>query len=199
MFSDAGMPRTAVLSGIALVACFTATWAIAAVLDGGWVFGVNMISDLGVSTSFAHYVFGWGAILTGIFAALAGFAMSAMREGAVGKAPFLLLVFAGVMLMLVGIFNEHTAPHLPSAVALFVAVWISMIILAVRDLLGGERLFGCLNAAFAVLNLILFVLTPLPLFEALGVIIFMLWTLMLSYAILKGTDGYGEAQVTEDL
>ncbi len=67
-----------------------------------------------------------------------------------------------------------------------------MIILAVRDLLRGERLFGSVNAVFALLNLILFISTPLALFEAMGVILFMLWALMLSYAVLTGAEGYGE-------
>lgn len=192
MFSDTDMPRMAALSGIALVICFTFVWVAAVAIDGGWVFGVNMISDLGVSSSFAHYVFGWGAIATGILVISTGLAMSSMREDAVGKTPFLLLVLAGAMLMLVGIFNEHTAPHLPSAVALFVAVWISMIILAARDLLRGERLFGSVNAVFALLNLFLFISTPLAFFEAMGVILFMLWALMLSYAVLTGAEGYGE-------
>lgn len=192
MFSDTDMPRMAALSGIALVICFTFVWVAAVAIDGGWVFGVNMISDLGVSSSFAHYVFGWGAIATGILVISTGLAMSSMREDAVGKTPFLLLVLAGAMLMLVGIFNEHTAPHLPSAVALFVAVWISMIILAARDLLRGERLFGSVNAVFALLNLFLFISTPLAFFEAMGVFLFMLWALMLSYAVLTGAEGYGE-------
>lgn len=193
MFPDADAPRTAALLSTALVISFTVTWIAAVLIDGKWEFGVNMISDLGVSATNAHYVFGWGAIVTGVLAASTGYVMSSMRGSLLDKAPFLLLVFAGVMLVLVGVFPEETAPHFPAAVSLFVAVWISMILLAVRDLRAGERLCGSVNAALAALNVILIIAVPIALYEALGAIIFMLWALMLAYAVSVGKEGYGRA------
>ncbi len=193
MFSGADASRTAALLSTALIISFSATWIIAVIIDGAWEFGVNMISDLGVSATNAHYVFGWGSIASGILAALTGYALSSLRGSTADKAPFFLLMFAGMMLMLVGIFPEGTAFHFPAALSLFIAVWISTVLLAVRDLRAGECLYGSINTVLALLNVILLVAVSLALYEALGVIMFLLWTSMLAHGALTGARGYGRS------
>lgn len=188
-------PRVYVLFfGLLMAITFATIWTAGALTDGKWVFGVNMISDLGVSETIAHYIFGWGCIITGFSGSICFLLMSRCTDEKFGRIIFYVMSVAAVMLVFVGIFNEHTPYHTPPAVALFVLAWIAMIASTIRDFFVGDRLMCVVNGIFAVFVPISLALMPLPLFEAVAVICLLIWVPILSFAAYRGVKGYGDAE-----
>ncbi len=176
--------------GISMSTVFSIIWVVAVAIDGTWAFGVQMVSDLGVSATDAHYVFGWGSIVSGTLGSLCAITLYIGGGDRVTKGASMLLFMAGAMLVLVGTFNEHTAPHAPAAISLFVMVWLAMVALAFRDLLGGNLPLGVANASMAVFVAATLVALPMPLFEALAIICFLAWVPIVSAASYLGLPGY---------
>lgn len=183
----------ALIFGLLMAVTFSLIWVIGAAADGNWVFGADMISDLGVSETYAHYVFGWGGIISGFFGFMCFLFMTRSSEEKYGKIAFSVMCLAAVMLMFVGIFNEHTPYHTPSAISLFILTWISMVILSFRDFFRGSKFMAIVNAVPAVYIPVSLALMPMPLFEALGVICLLIWVAVLSVASYRRAKGYGDA------
>jgi len=182
--------KAALALGVSMSLVFSVAWIAAVAVDGTWTFGADMVSDLGVSETHAHYFFGWGSIVAGALGSLCAVCLYMGHEGRVGRAAFVLLFLSGLMLVLVGAFNEDTAPHTPAAVALFVMMWAAMIVLGLRDLRSGDAIEGSGHVTMAAFLFFAFLLNPLPLSEALAVICLLVWVPLVSYYAYSGVPGY---------
>lgn len=188
MENGRGYNTYAFYAGIAAVLCFSAAWVSAVAVDGNWPFGVEMVSRLGISNTPARHIFNAGAMVSGILAA--AFAYLLVKSTSLSP-HFLLLMVAGIALFFVGVFDMNHFFHNIAAISLFVIVWISMLFLVFRDMRSGNPLNGYVNAICAATIAMLLVLTPLPFFEAIAIIIMMAWMSWVAVLSLKGEKGYG--------
>lgn len=182
--------KAALVFGVSMSVVFSISWIVAVVIDGTWVFGKNMVSNLGVSVTDAHYVFGWGSIISGILGSLCALSLYKGHDGKAGKAAFLMFFVAGPMLVIVGVFNEHTAPHTPAAIALFVLTWLAMLVLGVRDMRIGNGIEGAVNLGMTTFVVFALMLNPLPTAEALVIIALLIWVPFIAHSAYRGQPGY---------
>ena len=139
--------------GFFAVMLFTACWLCGALFDPNWSYGMNMVSDLGVSEDpvvsmlFLTGCVGGGALFT-VFGILAWKSVNKIPEGI----PYILCIPAGICLMLIGIFTEGTAPHNPSAYALMILALVAIVISIVMEHRKGSRFMPILYTVLLILS-----------------------------------------------
>ena len=113
----------------------------------------NALSDLGVQNGSTAIVFNSGLVISGLLFTV--FTVGLFRfvgNGFVGKVGVAVFVFASVMLVAIGVFNEHFSPtHYLVSVGLFVSLPISMLILVYSFWTAGEHKLSIFTLTLALL------------------------------------------------
>lgn len=174
--------------GFTGAAFFGLMWVIAGLIDPSWVFGTNMVSDLGVSFTDAKYYFNYGSFISGILIMVAGIGIISLRKGAMSLAGGA-IALAGVFLALVGLFPLDTgAPHEFFGISLFV-MGVSGIILSTVDYwIKGRVLFGGFTLMMLVVMVAVFLTESLAYAEGIAVVCLLIWLIMMSFNIVTGKE-----------
>ena len=141
------------MMGSFAIILFTMCWVLGAVFDPDWVYGANMVSDLGVSEDpVVSSLFMIGCIGGGVLFSLFGiFAWKSVNKIPEGL-PYILCIPAGICLVMIGIFDENTAPHVPFAYALMVLALVAILISIVMEHRKGSRFMPALYIILLVLS-----------------------------------------------
>lgn len=136
-------------AGIAAAFIFSIAWVVAAAADQSWILGSSYISDLGVSdVSLSKDLFNYGCMLAGVLMAVYGAGKAYAYKNA-ECASGILLVFAGIMLILIGFVHEGDTYHRPISILFFIFLVFAILCAGYADGKAG-RMLNAAAAAFAV-------------------------------------------------
>lgn len=165
-------------TGLLAVVVFALIWTFAVMEDPSWVFGENMLSDLGVSDTAAKTYFNWGCFITGLLIMANGIGIASLRMRLYGVSG-VALAFAGLFLALVGLFPSDTGDiHTFFAVAMFALGFIAMIVSTAGDWIRQHVLYGGVTMILIAALLVLAISRSLAYFEGAAVIILLLFIMM---------------------
>jgi hypothetical membrane protein len=159
---------------------FATMWILSATIDGKWTFGVNSLSDMGISeNAVCAFLFNFGCVVAG----LGGFVIS-LATFAYGKKT---LRFGGIVaavsflfLSLVGVFTLNTfEAHSFVASTFGVLLFISIVLSSVSDYKVSWYLY--FDIPFIVTVAAVVLTQPFPLWEAITVIGSLIWIMVLGY------------------
>lgn len=176
------MPELKVFACLALImpVIFAGMWILSATIDGNWTFGVNSLSDMGISENeMSAFLFNYGCFVSG----LAGFFVG-IGTFVYGKRTLriggLIAAVGFIFLLLVGIFTLNTF-HMHKFVATTFGelVFISVVVSSVSDFKVSWYLYFDI---LLIIGMVAAVKTqPFAVWEAITVIGTMIWNLMLGY------------------
>ncbi len=169
--------RFVTILALVLPAVFAVLWISSATIDGLWAFGVDSLSRMGISEDrVAAALFNGGCIVCGAMGTIIGLGTAAHRERA-GTLAGILYAAGMVFLLLVGVFPmDQPDIHYVVATLFFTLVLFSVIITAVDSRRLGRHFE--LDVLPFVLSILFMSTMVFPLWEALIVIIFMVWTIL---------------------
>ena len=173
--------------GLVGIIIFSICWICAVILDGTWIFGENMVSDLGVSDTDAKYFFNYGCIAAGIIIYVYGILTAYFNKSTLDRVCYILIAIAGMFLIGVGTFTEDLGwPHNLCAYSLFIAVFISAILRIILDFINRDRVFAAVTAVLIISTIIVAATQTFPFLEAFAIIIILIWiTLVCLKTIIK--------------
>lgn len=184
--SGTKIPSMVLFIGIAL---FAFCWMGAVLLDPSWTFGVNTMSELGISETDAKYLFLIGCAGTGICTCVYGALMAYSLKPPLLRSVFVILSIAGIFLMGVGFFTMDTDLHIVFTVAFFVSVALCMVSYIPYAAFAEENyLLAIYTVVLLVANILLLLLTPLAFVEPVAVILFMVWILSINHSFFWNED-----------
>ena len=167
--------RRASYLGIFSVLVFSISWIVAAIMDGTWVYGMNMVSDLGVSTVFgARLAFTFGCVVGGLGFRAYGYQVMRSCSRPLVKLTYALCILCGFCLIGVGLFNESTLLHYPFAMSLG-GLAIAAIIISLGDDLIQHKNESALKTIIIFGVFLLSLLGARPFAEATAIIALMTW------------------------
>ena len=166
---------------------FATMWILSATIDGKWTFGVNSLSDMGISeNAVSAFLFNFGCIVAG----LGGFVIS-LATFAYGKRTLrfgnLIAAASFIFLSFVGIFTlNNFQAHSFVASTFGVLLFISIVVSSISDYKVSWYLY--FDIPFIVTVAAVVLTQPFPLWEAITVIGSLIWILVLGYKMRVHDD-----------
>jgi Predicted membrane protein len=161
--------------GLAGVAFFGVCWIIAASGDPGWVFGENMISDLGASGLDTEVIFNLGCVLGGMLVLVSGIGMTTSKKR-IYFATGIITALTGVFLAMIGLFPENVGDaHVIFALLVFAAMLAGMIVTAIGDIVYENKISFAINIVLIALILFVAFTQSFAFLEAAAAIFGLLW------------------------
>jgi hypothetical membrane protein len=161
------------------IVVFAICWIAAVLIDGTWIYGVDVMSKLGISDSFAKYIFLIGCVEAGICIFIYGFIMARETRMLLRRVVYYIFQIAGFLLMGVGVFTMDYDIHGFFAVTFFAMIGISVIIYAIYAALQKNRLLCLTSTGVAIAGILMMSFTPLAFVESTFVILFLIWILII--------------------
>jgi hypothetical membrane protein len=164
--------------GLIAVVIFAIAWICAASLEPGWHFGVNTLSEFGISDTAAKYYFNYGCMITGILVTIfgAGRTGSAKNLGqAVGGA---LLFSGGIALALIGVYTMDPSTydvHTLLAATMAAFFFGAMIAIAFGNWYANRKIFAGVGIVVTFCLVPMMFALDLAAFEGYGIILAMIW------------------------
>jgi len=161
------------------VAAFIIAWVSADAIDTVWQFGINNISDLGVSDTDAKLYFNYGCIIAGILLVIMGIGRAVYAKNAGHTAGGVLIIFGSIALALVGWFTADDG-DLHTFVAVFAAllIFLAMIAIAAGNWAAGRKVFAGVSIIIVFLVTAMLFAYDIAGLEAYGIILAMIWFLV---------------------
>ena len=171
--------RGSTFIGLLGIAVFSLCWLCAVLIDSSWTFGTNMVSDLGVSDTYARYFFNYGSIIAGVLLCAYGLLSTYYSKPVFERISYLLISLAGAFLIGVGSFTENTGwPHNLSAYSLFILSALSAIIRMFIDLKHRDFVPAAITFLLIVSTVAVAYVETFPFLEAFAIIILLIWLTM---------------------
>lgn len=178
--------------GLLGIAVFSICWICAVVSDGRWIFGENMVSDLGVSDTNAQYFFNYGCAAAGIIIYIYGILTAYFNRLTLDRISYILIALAGMFLIGVGTFTEDLGwSHNLCAYSLFIAVAVSAIIRLVLDIIHRDMIPAAVTAVLILSAVIVALTQTFPFLEAFAIIIILIWIALVCLKTIFKNEGYG--------
>lgn len=176
------MPELKVFEYLAFImpVFFAVMWILSATIEGKWTFGVNSLSDMGVSeNAVSAFLFNFGCIAAGLGGFVIGIGTYAYGKRTL-KIGGLIAALSFIFLSLVGVFTLNTfSMHSFVASTFGVLLFISMVLSSVSDFRVSWYLY--FDIPFIIAVAIIVLTQPFAVWEAITVIGAMVWILMLGY------------------
>lgn len=143
---------------IGLIAAFALAIVIVTAImgDPAWVYGENMLSDLGVSdVQSTADLFNYGCIVIGILVFVFGLGKS-LCESSCNRASGCMLAISGIFLILVGYIHSDFGngnTHDTIAILCYLSLFIAMVLSAIGDSRDGYRLNSALTVVLILIIL----------------------------------------------
>ena len=162
--------------GLIGVAVFIIAWMSAEAVDTAWQFGINKLSELGVSSTDASLYFNYGCRIAGILLAIFGIGRAVYGKNAGQSLGGVFLFVGGVALALVGVFTMDDGDvHKFVAVAAALFIFLAMIAITAGNWAAGRKIFAGLGVVIVImLTAMLFAYDTAGL-ESYGIILAMIW------------------------
>ena len=176
------MPELKVFEYLAYImpVFFAVMWVLSATIDGKWTFGVNSLSDMGISeNAVSASLFNFGCVVAG----LGGFVIE-IGAFAYGKRTLkigsLIAAMSFIFLSLVGVFTLNIfSIHSFVASTFGVLLFISIVVSSVSDFKVSWYLYFDIPFIIAIATVVL--TQPFEVWEAITVIGALIWILVLGY------------------
>ncbi|MCQ2078989.1 MAG: DUF998 domain-containing protein [archaeon] len=126
--------------GIAAIAAFCIMWLACFQADGFWTWGVNSLSDFGVSATAAADYFNYGCIVCGVLFAIYGVGKIHYARATGYQVSGIMFVLAGICFVMVGIFTKdfhHGDYHYFFAVLSFIFFTAALLAGAIQQYYDG--------------------------------------------------------------
>jgi len=174
--------------GIVAVAAFIAMWIACYAVDGAWEWGVNDLSDFGVSDTGAASIFNYGCIIVGIVLAIYGIGKVCNYDTYGHKYSGLMIAFSGICFSMVGVFstiygNGDYHHFFASLTGLFLAA--AIVASSAQEWKDGKQIIAGIAIVIACIVTACMVMYPFAEFEV--------WALVLAAAWLAIDAGYSIA------
>ena len=161
---------------------FSIMWIMSATIDGHWTFGVNSLSDMGISeNSVSAFLFNFACIFTGLFGAVIGLGSVFYGRKTI-KAGGILYVISMLFLSMVGVFTLHSPLHFYVASSYGVFFALSVVVSSISD--WKLSWYFYFDLVFIIGGLIVVFTQVFALWEAVMVIAAMVWTLVIGYKMI---------------
>ena len=162
---------------------FFVIWILSATIDGEWAFGVNSLSDMGISeNAVSAFLFNFGCITTGIFGAIIGFGMFAYGKRTI-KYGGMLYIISMIFLAFVGVFTLPQTMHYVVASSYGAFFALSVVVSTPSDWKVSWYLY--FDIVFIVAGIIIVSTQVFAVWEAVMVIAACIWTFVLGYKMLR--------------
>ena len=162
---------------------FSIMWILSASIDGKWAFGVNSLSDMGISeNAISAFLFNFGCIVTGLFGSFIGFGMFAYGKRTM-KYAGILYIISMIFLAFVGVFTLPQRMHYIVASSYGIFFALSVVVATPSDWKLSWYLY--FDIIFIIFGLIIVGTQTFPVWEAVMVIAAMVWTVVLGYKMFK--------------
>ncbi len=173
---------------LAGVLFFAFCWIVGVILDDSWTFGVNTMSELGISDTFAKYLFLAGCVVTGLCISVYGYIENRETGISLKDYAFYVLILSGILLIGVGVFTmDYGIIHNIFAWLFFGSLYIVMILYTIYSVKIKNYGVAILTFVILITGVLLIILTPLAFIESVFVILFMAWMIIID--ISKYTNG----------
>ena len=182
-------PELRIIGYIAIAAplLFVTLWISSATIDGSWQFGVNSLSDMGISDNVVSaFLFNFGCMITGILGMVAGAGMVIYGKRAlrVGGAMY---IIGMLFLSLVGVFTlDNYDMHRFVATTFSVMSGLAIVVSSVSDWKVSWYLYA--DIVLIGFSVVVFVTTQFEMWEPLITIASMIWALILGIKILRNEE-----------
>lgn len=168
---------------------FAICWAGAVLLDPSWTFGVQTMSELGISETSARHLFFIGCVGTGICTCIYGALMAYSIKPLFLRSVFVILSVAGMFLVGIGFFTMGNYMHTVFTAAFFISIGACMINYALYTaFIEKNNVHSICTAALIIANVLLLIFTPIAFVEPIAVISFIFWTLSINHSFLRNED-----------
>jgi hypothetical membrane protein len=161
------------------VAVFIFAWVCAASIDTAWQFGVNTLSEFGISDTDASLYFNYGCcMITGALVAAFGIGRAAYAKNKGHAAGGTLIALGGAFLILVGLFTMDSGDvHVMIAVSMAAFLFFGIAATAVGNWNADRKVFAGVGIIVACLLVAMAVAFDVAGLEAYGIILAMIWLL----------------------
>ena len=186
------IPKLKVFAYLAFImpAFFTIMWILSATIDGSWTFGINSLSDMGISENpTSAFLFNFGCMVTGILGVLIGFGMFAYGKRT-NKAGGLLYIVSMVFLALVGVFTLPQTMHYVVATSYGLFFGISVVVSSVSD--WKLSWYPYFDLVYIVFSVIVVSTQVFEMWEPIMVIAAMVWTVIIGYKMIREESLFNE-------
>jgi len=166
-------------AGMIGVAAFIIAWMCAEAVDTAWQFGINTLSEFGVSDTDASLYFNYGCMITGILVAVFGVGRAVYAKNVGHSLGGVLLVFGGASLALVGVYTMDDGDlHKFVAVCAALFIFLSMIAIAAGNWSANRKILAGIGIVFVFLLIAMCMAYDIAKLEAYGIILAMIWFLL---------------------
>ncbi len=165
--------------GILGVAVFMTIWLFASAADPAWEFGVNTLSEFGISDTDAKLFFNFGCMITGILMAVFGVGRAAYGKNVGHSVGGSMIFVAGVALALVGVFTmDQGYVHSFVAVVAALFIFMAMIAIAAGNWAAGKKVLAGVGVVMVFMLSAMAIAYDVAMLEAYGIILAMIWFLL---------------------
>ncbi len=179
--------------GIIAAVVFTISWIGAIAQDSSWVFGKDMLSDLGVSDTDAKFYFNYGCcMLTAVL--IAAFGVSSLgyasnRYIATGGA---LLILSAIPLFFVGVIAKDCDIDAHRSIAYLMG---TLLLLAICLYAGGfwangHEVFAAVPVIMIIALIGVYIKNGMAGFESWGAVCAIIWIIVASVDMMLSKPGY---------
>lgn len=177
------------LAGILAAIVFTIMWFKAMDVNTAWEYGVNSLSDMGVSSDeLAANLFNYGCMVTGILGIIFALGKVAFEKNE-NRASGFLLFAACVFLFGIGIFTSDFGNgnlHYLIALLFFLFLYAAIIVAMIGNAKEGNVLTAAFTGGLVVIAIAMVFLSEFETYEVVAVACGLLW--LVAESIKLGTS-----------
>lgn len=180
------IPELKVFGYLAVVVplLFIVLWILSATIDGSWQFGVNSLSDMGISdNAVSAFLFNFGCMITGILGMIFGAGMIAYGKRTL-KVGGVMYIIGMLFLSLVGVFTlDNYDMHRFVATTFSAVSGLAIVVCSVSDWKVSWYLY--VDIVLIGFSIIVFMTTHFEMWEPLITIASMIWVFIQGIKMLR--------------
>ncbi len=167
-------------------ATFLVAWALGMIFDPSWVFGEDIISDMGISETCSRYIFCIGCIITGFLLTFSAVPIVIKSPRVLTRAIFICMFIAGVGTIFLGMISEINRPiHDIFADMMFSAAGIGAAISVIYYYKTERKYMSAIIVLAGLLSVSSLAFTSFEFTEGLILILLLVWIIFLCFGEWK--------------
>lgn len=166
---------------------FVVVWMMSAAFDGSWRFGVNSLSDLGISdNAVSAFLFNFGCMTTGILGMIVGFGLFEYGRRTL-KVGGVIYIIGMLFLSLVGVFTLDTYDaHYFVASTFSLIIGVGVFVSSLSDWKVSWYLYA--DVVLMAFTAIIVLVTPFETWEPVATITSMIWIFIMGIKMLRNEE-----------
>ena len=166
---------------------FVVVWMMSATFDGSWRFGVNSLSDLGISdNAVSAFLFNFGCMTTGILGMIVGFGLFEYGRRTL-KVGGVIYIIGMLFLSLVGVFTLDTYDaHYFVASTFSLIIGVGVFVSSLSDWKVSWYLYA--DVVLMAFTAIIVLVTPFETWEPVATITSMIWIFIMGIKMLRNEE-----------